>query len=163
MPARTGWNQGGGRNSPRALSPLNVPGRPNAGPVGRNTPPPAAHGDQGNYYEDVDPRFAGLSPVGNQPPLAEHAYEDEHANSRARSPAESERSTFTSISQRGVNPRWNQAPHVPHQGPQGRRPAQQRQDMLLDNPDFQVPGARPGGGQRGGPGMVPGSAYPGGL
>jgi hypothetical protein len=32
--------------------------------------------------------------------------------------------------------------------------------MLLDNPDFQVPGSRPG--PRNGPGTVPGSAYPGG-
>ena len=50
---------------------------------------------------------------------------------------------------------------MPNQrGPSSRRPAQQRQDMLLDNPDFQVPGGRAGGGQRGGPGMIPGSAYP---
>lgn len=93
-------------------------------------------------------------------------YEDAHAASGSRSPAESERSTFTSISQRGVNPRWNPPPPMPGQGlyppPQQRRPQQQRQDMLLDNPDFQMPG---GGGRapasRGaGGGMIPGSAYP---
>lgn len=158
MPARAAWNQGDGRNSPRAISPLHVP-RPLGGPSDRNTPP-AAQGGQGNYYEDVDPRFAGPPPGGYRP---EPAYEDVRANNGgARSPAASERSNFTSISQGNVNPHWNPAPPMPHQ--QGRRPPrphQQRQDMVLDNPDFQVPGGRPGGGQRGpGPGTVPGSAYP---
>ncbi|KFH43561.1 pH-response regulator protein-like protein [Hapsidospora chrysogenum ATCC 11550] len=159
MPARAAWDQGDGRNSPRALSPLHVP-RPPGGPADRSTPPPAAQGGPDNYYEDVDPRFAGPSSGGYHP---EPAHEDVRAyNGGARSPAGSERSNFTSISQRGVNPHWSPAPPMPHQ--QGRRPPRphrQRQDMILDNPDFQVPGARPGGGQRGpGPGTVPGSAYP---
>lgn len=159
LPARQAWTQGEGRNSPRQPSPLNVQGRQ-----------AAAQPDQGNYYEDVDPRFAsnGHSPAGAYPrqPPNEPAYEDVHAgNSGARSPAESERSTFTSISQRGVNPQWNPPPPMPHQGHRGpsRRPAQQqRQDMILDNADFQLPGGRAagGGGGRTGPGMVPGSAYP---
>lgn len=156
MPARQAWNQGEGRNSPRNPSPLNIPGRQPAG----------GQAGQGNYYEDIDPRFAGNAPspgaYGRQQPH-EPAYEDVHANnSGARSPAESERSTFTSISQRGVNPQWNPPPPMPHKRGPPRRPQQQRQDMILDNPDFQVPGGRSGGGggQRAGPGMVPGSAYP---
>ncbi|KAF4457316.1 hypothetical protein F53441_738 [Fusarium austroafricanum] len=166
VPPRAGWNQGDGRNSPRAPSPL-VMGRPTAELPGRNTPPvtqlPVATGNS-NYYEDVDPRFASDTPQANnnpQPPPIEPIYEDIHANNAgARSPAESEHSTFTSISQRGINPRWNpNPPPLPYQQGPHRRPAQQqqqRQDMLLDTPDFQLPSSRTGRG----PGMVPGSAYP---
>lgn len=150
-----------------------------------------------NYYEDVEPRFvehppsdSGVSPTGAAPGYANagssgglqplggldgnSSYED--IQSGSRSPAESDRSNFTSVSQRGVNPRWNgggngYGPPMPNQG---RRPPPQRNDILLNsNPDFQLPGARGGrnGGQgRGripgqipGGGMVPGSAYPGGA
>lgn len=156
-------------------------GRQNAESPGRGTPPiraPVASGGS-TYYEDVDPRFVSETPpVANNQPLPplpiEPIYEDVHAgNAGARSPAESERSTFTSISQRGINPRWNPNPNPPplpyqqgpsqpyHQGPPPRRPVQQqqqqRQDMILDNPDFQMPHNRAARG----PGMVPGSAYPG--
>ncbi|KAM0208304.1 hypothetical protein ACHAPA_000263 [Fusarium lateritium] len=166
VPPRANWNQGDGRNSPRAPSPLAM-GRPTVQVPGRNTPPviqqPQANGAS-NYYEDVDPRFASDIPPSNnnlQPPPIEPLYEDIHANNAgARSPAESEHSTFTSISQRGINPRWNPQPPPPmpyQQGPPHRRPApQQRRDVLLDTPDFQLPSARSGRG----PGMVPGSAYP---
>lgn len=150
-----------------------------------------AGGSGGNYYEDVDPRFAGDSssaatprPPGGLPPhmqlQSKSSYED--MNSGSRSPADSERSTFTSISQRGVNPRWrpgaDQAPPPmpayggPQQGPIGRRPVgQPRPDVLDSNPDFQITGSASGGLPRhgsprvGGPGggMVPQSSYPGGL
>lgn len=167
-PPRAGWNQGDGRNSPRAPSPLAI-GRPTVQVPGRNTPPviqqSPANGAS-NYYEDVDPRFASDIPPANnnlQPPPIEPLYEDIHANNAgARSPAESEHSNFTSISQRGINPRWNPHPPPPmpyQQGPPHRRPVQQQQqrrDVLLDTPDFQLPSARSGRG----PGMVPGSAYP---
>ncbi|KAH6888047.1 SUR7/PalI family-domain-containing protein [Thelonectria olida] len=165
QPPRAAWNQSG-RSSPRAPSPLAL-NRPAELPV--STTPPGApannNNNSGTYYEDVDPQFAADTPPNNgnlQPPPIEPIYEDIHANNPgARSPAESERSNFTSISQRGVNPRWNpNAPPMPYQqGPPARRPLnqqQQRQDMLLDNPDFQLPGSR----SKGGPGMVPGSAYP---
>ncbi|CAM1502113.1 Fc.00g040970.m01.CDS01 [Cosmosporella sp. VM-42] len=175
-PPRAAWNHGSGRNSPRVPSPLHVQGHVQEHvqeqvqeqvqelPAGRNTPPVATAGG-GTYYEDIDPRFVSNTPPGNrnlQPPPIEPIYEDIHANNPgARSPAESERSNFTSISQRGVNPRWNpNPPPVPYQqAPPSRRPVQQRQDMLLDNPDFQLPGSR-ANPQRGGPGMIPGSAYP---
>ncbi|KAI8675133.1 hypothetical protein NCS57_00413400 [Fusarium keratoplasticum] len=170
-PPRAAWNQGDGRSSPRAPSPL-VTGPSAAELPGRNTPPvtqQAMTGGNSNYYEDVDPRFASNTPPGTssnnlQPPPIEPIYEDIHANNPgARSPAESERSNFTSISQRGINPRWNPNPNppppMPYQQVPQRRPVnqqQQRQDMILDNPDFQLPNARSGRG----PGMVPGSAYP---
>jgi hypothetical protein len=144
-----------------------------------------------NYYEDVDPQFAeprviaaspsppalapGYDPNnGAQPNLrslqpvggldGKSSYED--LQSGSRSPAGSDRSNFTSVSQRGVNPRWNGGPGY---APMPRRPVPQQQDILLNtNPDFQLPGSRGGrGGGRGGrgpsPALVPGSAYPGGA
>lgn len=134
--------------------------------------PVARTGTRSDYYEDIDPRFDGGEPsqsghVGPMlhAPLHEPVYEDVHAVvGGARSPAESERSNFTSISQRGVNPRWEPQPPMPNQGPPARRPVQmkqQRQDVLLNNnPDFQLPGARGQGPNRGILGMIPGSAYP---
>ncbi|KAF4124627.1 SUR7/PalI family [Geosmithia morbida] len=180
-PARTGWTQ-----QDRTASPLNV-----QQPTGN-----LVRSGSGNYYEDVDPRFQSSPNLDRQPPQQSQrppqavGYdEDVHAlNNGARSPAESERSTFTSISQRGINPYWNgggpgpsglgpaQAPPPLNYGGGGggippRRPVpaqQQRQDMLLDNPDFQLPGgagaSKPGtgGGRMPPAGTVPGSAYPGG-
>ena len=116
-----------------------------------------------NYYEEVDARFAGPPRPNNLAPPADAEY-DGMRGGGARSPAESERSNFTSISQRGVNSRWNPN-HPPMPGPL-RRPVQQqqqRQDLLLNNPDFQLPGGRGRGGNRGGAGMIPGSAYPAGA
>ncbi|KAH7317620.1 SUR7/PalI family-domain-containing protein [Rhexocercosporidium sp. MPI-PUGE-AT-0058] len=183
VPPRQAWGEGG------RSSPLN----PNAQPAELPSPTTQVHrrissaGD--NYYEDVDPRFvteeqamappaAGLSsgypprnpsnqnlrpiqPVSNLD--GSNSYED--LQSGSRSPAESDRSNFTSVSQRGVNPRWNGGPgYAPMPT---RRPAPQQNDILLNsNPDFQLPGGRGRGGYpRGGrpnpgPGMVPNSAYP---
>ncbi|PHH81734.1 hypothetical protein CDD82_82 [Ophiocordyceps australis] len=148
VPPRMVWNQASARNSPVASS------------LEAQPPPPRV-----NYYEDVHPQFAGPLRPNNQ--LAENEYDDaqEGIGGGTRSPAESERSNLTSISQRGVNPRWN--PNVPPmpqfqgQGIPPRRavPAPRRQDVILDNPDFQMPGTRPKG-PRTGPGMVPGGAYP---
>lgn len=159
-------------------SPLHVQNRQAAELPGREASPAAAAG--ANYYEDVDPRFANPSPAHhisphNAPPLQnqqslspahpiEPMYEDARATTGGhRSPAESDRSNFTSISQRGVNPRWNQPPPMPQQqyGAPPRRPVQQqRQDMILDNADFQLPGASGRSPKRGAAGLIPGSAYP---
>lgn len=122
---------------------------PASGPSNGNLHPGGLHGN--NSYEDIQ--------------------------EGARSPAESDRSNFTSVSQRGVNPRWNAGTGGPGYGAPvpNRRPvnAPQRNDILLNsNPDFQLPGGRggrggfPGRGGRGQPppmgaSMIPGSAYPG--
>ncbi|CAG8978347.1 hypothetical protein HYALB_00005934 [Hymenoscyphus albidus] len=190
VPPRSAWGAGqvdAGRSSP-ASRPVE--------PARQNTPPRRRESSD-NYYEDVAPRFAeppvpsgpGIAqdhpnnnPSGNlrvQPPGLgmDGSYSYEDVASGARSPAESEHSTFTSISQRGINPRWNPGPSyggpMPNRGPP---PQQQREDLLLNsNPDFMLPGSRGGGargrgrGGRGGqgrppgqiPGMVPKSAYPG--
>jgi hypothetical protein len=104
------------------------------------------------YYEDVDPRFT-TDPAKDmaRPPQLQAPFEDPRINGGSRSPADSERSNFTSVSQRGVNPRWNPAPPMPgYQGPAPRRGVaqyQQRQDILLNsNPDFQL-NPREGRGQ----------------
>jgi hypothetical protein len=177
VPPRQAW-QGEGRSSPLSR-PAELPGQ-----IGHRR---ANSGD--NYYEDVDPQFAepritAPSPVpaalapgysanngsaSNLRPLqpvvrldGNSSYED--LQSGARSPAESDKSNFTSVSQRGVNPRWNGGPgHAPMPN---RRPLPQQQDILLNsNPDFQLPGrgGRGGGGRGPSPAqMIPGSAYPGG-
>ncbi|XP_044721674.1 SUR7/PalI family domain-containing protein [Hirsutella rhossiliensis] len=155
VPPRAAWNQA-------------PPNRPGADAAGPKSPPVKAPQDA-NYYEDVYALYSGPEHADNQPrPAANPGYEGGLApTGRARSPSESERSNFTSISQRGVNPRWNpktmQGPQYQNAPP--RRMAQQqkqrRQDLLLDNPDFQLPGGRSKGGtHRAGPGMVPGGAYP---
>ncbi|CAK7202504.1 regulator of ime2 [Sporothrix eucalyptigena] len=168
VPPRAGWNgQGGGAsNSP-------VRGAAELAPSTSEA-----------YIEDVDPRFAepsnGRAPPQHQnlPPLAVGSNNTPYDEipQGSRSPAESERSTFTSISQRGINPRWNPPPPnlMPGYGGQGqmipRRPVRDNNETLLNsNPDFSLPtgSRRPGGppgpnmGNAGGAsGMIPGSAYP---
>lgn len=160
------------------------------------TPGFGAAGVPGGYHgtsvplqqrENLNARGAPMGLDGS------NSYEDLHNHHGSRSPSESERSNFTSVSQRGVNPRWpgNQQPQnmpqprgFPGYGPQGGRRGPPRNEMLLEsNPDFQLPGMGPrargpvnrvqGQGQQGrfspamgGPqGHVPRSAYdtPGGA
>ncbi|EJT79156.1 pH-response regulator protein palI/RIM9 [Gaeumannomyces tritici R3-111a-1] len=185
VPPRTGWNEAG-RNPPRMPSPLHVAGRTPEAPGGQSrSPPPTAAGNGGGYYEDIDPRFAqpsapvdppGGVPRGRPtppPPIQVNngAIDYDDIPQGARSPAESEKSNFTSISQRGINPRWNPPPPnlMPgFSGPAQRRPVPNRNDVLLaNNPDFELPGlggprGNPNRGPGGGGGMIPGSAYPAG-
>lgn len=188
VPPRQAWVEGG------RSSPLN----PASQAAELSTSNPSGHkrvGSGDNYYEDVDPRFVDEPPATNSlvPAALAHGYPTggsnaalqplridgnnsyEDVQSGSRSPAESERSNFTSVSQRGVNPRWNGGQNgygapapMPNRRPTNTPP---RNDILLNNnPDFQLPGARGGrvdGSGRGrgppGSGMVPGSAYPGGA
>lgn len=151
-----------------------------------------------NYYEDVDPRFVepeavpqAKSPLpsalvagghpnnnlqihrGNSPSYLEPSSSYEDIQEGTRSPAASDNSNYTSISQRRVNPAWMPPPSQGYGpgigGVPNRRPAQQP-DVLMGNPDFELPGSG-GGGYRGGrggkipgqiPGMMPASGrYPG--
>ncbi len=114
-----------------------------------------------------------------------HSYDSIPENTHdagARSPAVSDGSNYTSISQRGINPQWQPPPdHVMGMGGlPNRKPVRQQhnqRDVLLNqNPDFELPiqgGRSPGGrlrstsrGQRE-PGMIPpmepvaGGRYPG--
>ncbi|KAH0497150.1 hypothetical protein TgHK011_004479 [Trichoderma gracile] len=156
-PSRAQWNQEAGRNSPR-VPVANSSRGPTPNMASMAAPVVDAKG-KGDYYEDVDPRFDQTvhTPPRRQtppPPLQLNAvdYEDIRGPaSGTRSPAESEHSNFTSISQRGINPQWSPQPPVPQ-----RRPVQQRHDMILDNPDFKLPGGRAtAAGKRRGPGMMP--------
>jgi hypothetical protein len=166
VPPRQAWNQGAGRNSPSVPSPLNVPSRPAELPSSRGSPAPQPAA--GEYYEDVDPRFAEQPPgiTRPRPPSiqATNAYEDTlDIPQGARSPAESDRSNFTSISQRGVNPLWRDPmppPPLPPSAMYGgnvspRRPVKRPTDVLTSNPDFELPS------RGGGPARLGGSAYPG--
>lgn len=134
------------------------PLRPGFGPEGRASPGIGQSPKETSYVEDVDPRFAEPSVVApplfrSTPSLAvldtDQTYDS--IPEGARSPAESEHSTFTSISQRGINPRWpgNQPAYqgmgmgIPERKPV---PQPQLNNILLDsNPDFQLPGSRAAG------------------
>lgn len=125
------------------------------------SPVPAALASGYSANDGSAPNLRPLQPISGLD--GNNSYED--LQSGARSPAESDRSNFTSVSQRGVNPKWNGGPgYAPM--PQ-RRPVPQQQDILLNsNPDFQIPGRGGRGNGRGGRGqgpaaMIPGSAYPG--
>lgn len=132
----------------------------------------------GDYYEDVDPRFADppvaapaasstLTPHALPPSHASDSYEDVRTMPEGtRSPAESDRSTFTSISQRGINPRWHPPPAMPggygNSAVPPRRPVQRNdvsEVLLNSNPDFELPRNSPTRSS-GGPAMIPGSSYP---
>ena len=155
-------------------------------------------GDGEGYYEDVDPRFVQPPPAvipssliptnqkqqipsesqGLKVPTAHHpqqylqrdpSYESMGDGGVGRSPAASDGSHYTSVSQRGVNPYWGQQPqgygdtygnpndggyynqHPPpmpmhaHSGGRAVGPPRakqhRQQDILLqDNPNFAVPG-----------------------
>lgn len=110
-----------------------------------------------NYFEDVDPRFADhgedvlvdtrvpsalLPGPAGEPQLMEPM---EDVPEGARSPAASETSHYTSISERPVNPRWRPPPP----------PFQQRTDILLENnPDFELRPPRAGRGAIGAGGRL---------
>jgi len=183
VPPRQAWGETG------RSSPLNPASQPAELPI-QTSHRRVSSGD--HYFEDVDPRFAEPPPSSNSlvpaalapgyinggssgslHPLGidgNNSYEDIQ-QSGSRSPAESERSNFTSVSQRGVNPRWNAGQNGYGQPMPNRRPTNppQRNDILLNsNPDFQIP--RSGGpgrgrapGQMPGNGMIPNSAYPSAL
>ncbi|KAJ4384248.1 hypothetical protein N0V86_001095 [Didymella sp. IMI 355093] len=156
-----------------------------------------------DYYEDVDPKFAeparpnppampssllpgGYNPNPNPnllsaperpPPLTDpnlprtSSYEDLPDGSR--SPAASEASHFTSVSQRPVNPAWrpeigaaagNFGPYNGPGGPGGRGRPMRPEDVILDanaaNPDFAIPGVGMGRGE-GEQGLQAPGRYPG--
>lgn len=132
-----------------------------------------------DYYEDVDPRFAESAP-SHQPPqlasslmpggfsasnpnlLAAPNYSDptlprassfDELPEGARSPAASEASHFTSVSQRPVNPNWRPdmgAPagqFPPFPGRRAMRPEEVILQANAANPDFAIPGRGNGRGR----------------
>ena len=89
-----------------------------------------------------------------------------------RSPAASISSHFTSVSQRGINPRWQPGPQQDNGGGgygdgharRNRAPRNDQMNFLSGNPDFELPvsrsGRRNGPGGIGGTGIDMGSRYP---
>lgn len=161
------------RTAPTELPSALVPG------FGANPPPlaPVVDPSQQQLHRN-DPSPQHSHPSEPTPPgLERDSYED--IAEGARSPAASEASHFTSVSQRGINPNWRPPPpgapqgagsYGPYQGAV-RRPRQE--DVILEaNPDFIVPAPSRGRGRGstanvGGrqPGMIPPLAgqgrYPG--
>lgn len=161
-----------------------------AEPITKSPPPgPLPSSLMPGVYPVSNPNYRNGSPptlnVSDPNLMRNSSYEDMQDGSR--SPAASEASHFTSVSQRGVNPNWRPPP--PGQGgpplpgqyaPYGRRPMRQ-EDIILEanaaNPDFALPGASRGMGRGGrgrggrggpmGPAMIPGAGlgnqgrYPG--
>lgn len=133
-------------------------------PLDLTRPPRQARPVSGaNYYEDVDPRFAyqadnepanipsGLTPGGGPSGELRPKTSFDDLPEGARSPATSEISHYTSISQRGINPKWR-PPEV-----EANAKVQKRRDVLLgNNPDFELPGARGRGNGPGGRMPMPG-------
>lgn len=163
VPPRNGW----GDQEPTLpdIPPQTpVPARHSPSPLGVSTSPRdmtrGPHHGRSNsasvYYEDVDPRFAeaeaanmpsalALGPSGE--PKQRTSFDD--LPDGARSPAASEISHFTSISQRGINPKWR----PPEESSQVK--VQKGRDVLLgNNPDFEIPTGR-GRGKPGPGGRMP--------
>ena len=150
-----------------------------------------------HYYEDVDPRFSDVNaeplppslkpgrPSKYQTPggLLPRTPNDDHSADveGGRSPAGSEVSHYTSVSQRGVNPQWlpgrEDTMNMPTRGP-SRKPVpggRSNADVLLQtNPDFNLPGMKPpgrggyatqgfGANGPGGLGKVPSASQIGGM
>ncbi|KAI1483437.1 hypothetical protein K445DRAFT_12056 [Daldinia sp. EC12] len=171
VPPRQGWQRP--ERPSQVPAPLQIPSRPPQ-ELSSGTPPPPqpqpqpqpqpATASKGDYYEDVDPRFEEPAskpqpPQLQLPPQDGPSYDD--VPPQPMSPAISEQSGFTSISQRGINPRWNPPPgHGYNQQMPPRKPVGRNEvNVLNSNPDFQLPTTRGGAAGRGG--MIPGSAYPG--
>lgn len=164
VPPRQAWTGAGASGLNPASHPAELP------PKSKSPVPNRRASD--NYYEDADPRFTEEPEVtlphddrkANVPPLALGSLDDDvHLPGGSRSP--SERSGYTSVSQRGVNPNWNHSGY-PMPTQHGLSPPPQRANVLNSNPDFEVPGGTRKGrapGQLTNTGMVPSSAYDGAL
>lgn len=145
IPARSGWTK-----NDQPLSPIDARGSPS--PLGANnaqprdmtrSPPRAAPHPTNTYYEDVETRFtntsnpdpafipSALTPGSIAPEPDQRTSVD--AVHGMRSPV-SDISHFTSISQRGINPKWQ-----PPEWDNPREKVQkQREALLVNNPDFQL-------------------------
>lgn len=118
----------------------------------------------GGISRQPSPASQALStPEEQRANIMDHGDSYDNLPGGARSPAGSDISHFTSISQRGINPNWRPSgPPSMGGGPAYAPPMQkknERNDMILGaNPDFTLPGMGPprntarGGGYRGGRG-----------
>lgn len=142
-------------------------------PTGGRSGPPSRAGSSKSkrqsdgYYEDVAPEFDNQPPLPSTSPhppalVPGHGHlappgagpwspppiPDDLADGQ-RSPAMSTASGFTSISQRGINPRWQEDQPGSRLGP-GRGQVPRQSVGLAGNPDFELPSMRGRGRGRGG-------------
>ncbi|KAL8706913.1 MAG: hypothetical protein Q9201_000073 [Fulgogasparrea decipioides] len=103
------------------------------------------------HARDYDNNNTHLQPSNSYESIPENTHD-----AGARSPAVSDGSNYTSVSQRGINPQWRPENDstmgmggVPHRRPVGQ-PPHQRDVLLNSNPDFELPiqGGRAGAGGR---------------
>ncbi|EEQ35582.1 hypothetical protein McanMca71_003010 [Microsporum canis] len=134
------------------------PGDTNTQPRDMTRSPPRDAHPTNTYYEDVathfistsnpDPAFipSALTPGGTAPEPTEPNTSVDAANG-PRSPV-SDISHFTSVSQRGINPKW----HPPEWDNPREKVQKQREALLVSNPDFQLgdPVGRSNSARRGG-------------
>ena len=149
-----------GRQGGQSIPSLLIPGGSNRSPI--DHPSHMVHQSQ----QQPEPGHLNVEPNSSYDSLNQDG---------TRSPAVSEASHFTSVSQRGVNPEWRPPPGSQQGAYAGsvplRRPAQQRDVLLQGNPDFELPGVGPRGGgyvgvgggpspraRQGGGGFPPGNA-----
>ena len=186
MPARAAW----GADAARMRSTLNTVEEPVGGSEVSEMPSPphnATRGQGGNYYEQVEPRFARTDVVSEMPstiaPTAVDAYPVGQAYSSgqhlqpgstdrrpsyddlpegARSPAASDVSHYTSVSQRGVNPHWRPATGQTDATSRRPAPSQQHDALFQGNNDFELPspGQSRGASSVLSPGMMPAPLAP---
>ncbi|KAH5437242.1 hypothetical protein HBI32_024140 [Parastagonospora nodorum] len=156
-----------------------------AEPARSNPPPMPSSLMPGGYAQQniSNPSFlAAPPPLNSSDPNLPRTSSYDDLPDGSRSPAASEASHFTSVSQRPVNPNWRPemgapagqfGPYPGPGGPMPRRPMRQ-EDVILEanaaNPDFAIPGAMPGrgrgrgrGGRGGGMGPPPPSMLGPGL
>jgi hypothetical protein len=136
---------------PRFAEPMNHAAPP--------APMPASLMPGGLHPNSLNPNFNSSNQSLNstdQYAMRNSSFED--IPDGARSPAASEASHFTSVSQRGVNPNWRPPPGPPMPGPMsgpyngyGPRQPPRQEDAILQanaaNPDFAIPGAGFGRGR----------------
>lgn len=136
VPPRSNWDMDTGPTPVHAYEPSRSPqhGRSNSG---------------GNYFEDVEPRFANRQDESSAPlpstlipgSAGEPPNVPDDLPNGTCSPPISETSQFPSISERPVNSRWR---------PPGRPPRQTTDVLLGKNPDFEIPATRSRGASTGG-------------
>ena len=112
-------------------------------------PPPTSHSNQTRHRQRSDDDHSPVSPIRRN--YSSNSLEDRPDDYRSgpRSPAASTSSHFTSVSQRGINPRWQPAPPPQFVGettvyPRRNRPRNDQMNFLSGNPDFELPVSRSG-------------------
>lgn len=132
------------RDQHTALPSSLMPGQANYTPALRNPSPNLLH-------PNAHHNSLGLTNESNSTSTLDRDGSMENIAEGARSPAGSEASHFTSVSQRGVNPNWRPPPGSGYGGSTASANQRRREDVVLAaNPDFSLPGVGGGRGGRGG-------------